>query len=259
MIDNALRLARKGIRVFPCKNLPGDDQHKAPWTLNGFKDASAGEELIRDWWSRWPDALIGVPTGARFVVVDVDLQHPQATWWYSRAALPPTRTHTTWSGGRHLFFKPHDEIKCSTGKIWKHVDTRGSGGYVIWWPANGFDVIHPNTIADVPEWILTALRRHTEPTKDQQIAHGCAIPKSVKAPSDINPKLAGIIARAASAQQGERNAIAFWCGCRLAELVQQGAIGRDEAMRLLIEASSRTGLSRAEILKTAHSAFRSVA
>src|SRR5262245_247235 len=74
----------------------------------------------------------------------------------------------------------------------------------------------------------------------------------------VTAKLAGIINRAASAQEGERNAVTFWCGCRLAEMVRDQMIGRDEALALLIEASSRTGLPQREILRTVRSAFRSL-
>ena len=65
----SLKLARRGIPVFPC----GPD--KRPLTPNGFKDASTDPDLVHEWWAEHPDALIGVPTGEKFVVVDVDLQH----------------------------------------------------------------------------------------------------------------------------------------------------------------------------------------
>jgi hypothetical protein len=42
-------------------------------------------------------------------------------------------------------------------------------------------------------------------------------------------------------------------------MVRDQMIGREEAMALLIEAAARSGLAQREILKTARSAFRSVA
>src|SRR5215467_6039587 len=126
MLAAAQALARN-IPIFPCA------ETKAPLTRHGFKDASSDLALIRYWWERWPDALIGVPTGQRFVAVDVDLQHAEALEWYGRADLPDTRTHHTKSGGRHLLFRPHAAVGCTAGQIWRHVDSRGHGGFVIWW------------------------------------------------------------------------------------------------------------------------------
>jgi putative DNA primase/helicase len=70
--DVALSLIKRGLPVFPCK------VDKKPYTANGFKNASIDPDVIVRWWQTWPDALVGVPTGIRFVVLDLDLQHPEA-------------------------------------------------------------------------------------------------------------------------------------------------------------------------------------
>jgi hypothetical protein len=240
---HALALAAKGVGVFPCA------ETKAPLTPHGFKDASADSATIRQWWVRWPDALVGVPTGERFVVVDVDLQHQEAQEWYRRANVPATRTHITRSGGRHILFKPNERVKCTAGKIWPHVDTRGRGGFIIWWPAAGLDVTHRDVIAPAPEWILRRLQ-----------------PPPVQAPTspplssrdarrrDIEP----IIRTVACAPEGRRNQLAYWGACRLAELSRQGAIGRITAIDLIVAAACRAGLAKAEAVRTAESAFRNV-
>jgi hypothetical protein len=54
----ALDLASKGLPVFPCRK-----ENKAPYTDHGFKEASTDPATIAEWWTRWPDALIGVPAG----------------------------------------------------------------------------------------------------------------------------------------------------------------------------------------------------
>ncbi len=130
------------IPIFPCR-----PQDKRPYIAGGFKSASADPKQIEHWWTRWPDALVGVPTGIHFVVVDCDLQHPEAQEWYARANIPPTRTHYTRSGGRHVLFAPDERVRCTASKLWKHIDTRDAGGYIIWWPEEGLDVQNRDILA----------------------------------------------------------------------------------------------------------------
>jgi Bifunctional DNA primase/polymerase, N-terminal len=254
-LDHARGLARRGVAAFPCKNVPNDpEQHKAPLTDRGFKDASTDEAVIRGWWQCWPNALVGA-VAERFCVIDIDLHHAEARAWLDRYRNknPITRTHRTQRGGLHLIFRPHPQVGCSVGILAPHVDTRGQGkGYVIWWPCHDLEVLHREVIAAVPNWIISALR---PATPERTIA---VTPIKRRSDAFMIAKLAGIISRAAWAQEGERNAVTFWCGCRLAEMVRDQMIGRDEAFALLIEASSRTGLPQREILRTAQSAFRSV-
>ena len=96
VLDHALSLAARSIPVFPCK------PDKRPRTSEELKNASTDVVTIKQWWRNHPDALIGVPTGIKFVVLDCDLQHPEAQEWYTKANLPLTRTHITRSGGRHF-------------------------------------------------------------------------------------------------------------------------------------------------------------
>jgi hypothetical protein len=238
----ALELARR-VPVFPC------DNDKRPFTAHGFKDASADPDVIRKWWERYPDALIGVPTGIKFVVVDVDLQHAEAQEWYSRANLPATRTHITRSGGRHVLFQPNDKVGCTAGKIWKHVDTRGSGGYIIWWPAEGFDVLHSAALRRVPDWIVSGLNPEPAPPPP-------AKPCRALNTDQAQRKLDGIIRTIARAAQGERNHVAYWGACRLAEMVSDSLLSHNEAIDIAVEAANRAGLPHKEARRTAQSAFQ---
>lgn len=239
----ALRLAEHGVPVFPCRVAD-----KRPLLEHGFYDASCDPVLIEHWWHRWPHALIGVPTGARFVVIDVDLQHVEAQQWYGRANLPLTRTHVTRSGGRHLLFKPHDQVGCSAGKLWRHVDTRGAGGYIVWWPATGLEVLHGGALAEAPAWLIAKLKpAPIEPRPP---------PTFPRTHEHIEHKLRGVIRAMVAAQEGERNQLTFWGANRLAEMAAAGELARSDAMRLAIEAAGRTGLPLREAAITVRSAFQ---
>jgi hypothetical protein len=235
--SEALRLAERGIVVFPC----GPD--KKPLTKHGFKDAAADPAQVRGWWREFPNALIGVPTGERFVVVDCDLQHVEAMHWYEHANLPLTRAHVTKSGGRHLLFRADERVGCSAGKIWPHIDTRGNGGYVIWWPAEGFEVLHGGVFTEVPAWIIKRLQSKPEP--DPLLV---SRPVTVKS---AHRKVDGIIGAIATAPEGQRNSLLHWGACRLSELVQQSILTAGDALALAVEAGTRTGLPYAEVSRTA--------
>jgi hypothetical protein len=242
----ALDLARRGVPVFPCN--PTD---KRPLTPNGFKDATCDPDIIHLWWTEHPEALIGVPTGDKFVAVDGDLQHEDAQKWLedNRSRLPLTRTHYTRSGGRHWLFKPHDLINCSAGKLGPHIDTRGRGGYIIWWPAHGLEVLHAKVLAPVPDWMLEVFKPAPPPRISTPIAASSAI---------VERKRNGIIRTIVGARNGERNTVGFWGACRFAEMVRSGEMSRDDAIAITIEAAGRTGLTPKEATALARSALRKI-
>jgi hypothetical protein len=239
-LSEALKLVERNVAVFPCGN------NKKPLTKNGFKDAATDAAQVKEWWRRSPNAMIGVPTGERFVVVDCDLQHNEALRWYEHGNVPLTRKHVTKSGGRHLLFRPDDRVGCSAGKIWPHIDTRGKGGYIIWWPAEGFDVLHGGVLAEVPPWII---ERFNKPAEPQYVPR----PISVRT---AGRKIEGIVGTIATARPGERNGKLFWGANRLKEVAEQSIISHSNAFELAIEAASRTGLSITEAHRTVASAFR---
>jgi hypothetical protein len=77
----------------------------------------------------------------------------------------------------------------------------------------------------------------------------------VKTSAQAQRKVDGIIRAIAGAREGERNAVAFWGAARLAEMVSQSLLSRDDAIELVVEAANRAGLPRHEARSTARSAF----
>jgi hypothetical protein len=126
---------RFGYAVHPLK--PGA---KTPITAHGFKDASKDPDQIRAWWTQYPDANIGIATGAvnGVSVLDVDVKDG-AGGDDTLAALLAEHGETfdahvlqrTWSGGHQLFFAYDPRARQGAGCYGKGLDGRNDGGYVV--------------------------------------------------------------------------------------------------------------------------------
>lgn len=193
----ALEYAAQGIAVFPlhtpssdgscsCRNADCGSVGKHPRTPNGVKDATTDAEQIRRWWTQWPEANIGIATGAGsdLVVIDVDGDEGEESLRRLTARhgpLPATRTAKT-GRGRHLYFKhPGGKVKSKApmSRDCPHVDSRGDGGYVVAPPSlhvSGAryvaDETMPMELAAAPTWLVAAING-AEPTRSDR-EHGAA-------------------------------------------------------------------------------------
>lgn len=82
--EAALKLAERGLRVFPLHSVAGGEctcrksdcgsPGKHPATSNGFKDATCDPVQVAEWWGANPDKNVGVATGgeSRLLVIDID-------------------------------------------------------------------------------------------------------------------------------------------------------------------------------------------
>lgn len=174
----ALGYAKRGWHVIPlhspvgggcsCKNADCTSVGKHPRTRHGVNDATTDEIQIREWFARWPDANIGVVTGAEsaLVVLDVDNKNGRngsenlAKLAAECGGLPDTLTAITGTG-KHLFFDhPGVSVKNGVSGIADGVDVRAERGYVVVEPslhANGNryvfeDIKQP--ITELPTWLL---------------------------------------------------------------------------------------------------------
>src|SRR5215469_3805189 len=71
-LEAALRYAARGWPVFPCQ-WQGEGR-KRPLIERGLHAATIDSAIVTNWWTRWPEALIGLPTGDPIgcVVLDID-------------------------------------------------------------------------------------------------------------------------------------------------------------------------------------------
>lgn len=149
LADAARWYARQGIPIFPlrvrekkpiipavhvkddplrtsCKRACGVDGH-------GLHDATTDPERVEAWWTRWPQANIGMRTGIIADVIDVD--GPQGVinitpYLESIRSRATGIVSTPRPGGLH-FYVPPGGRKNSASNLIEHVDTRADGGYVV--------------------------------------------------------------------------------------------------------------------------------
>lgn len=156
-LEYALSYANQGYAVFPLR-----PNGKDPLTDHGFKDATKELEPIRQWWTKWPEANVGVVTGraSGIVVLDIDRKHGvDGAVSAAELELPKTLTIRTPSGGFHLFFKaPQGVIVPRRIGVKPGLDILGEGGYVVAAGSfvNGaaYEVVRNHPICECPESII---------------------------------------------------------------------------------------------------------
>jgi hypothetical protein len=169
---NASSLDLSRLPRFPCHA-----DNKKPLTSHGFKDAVR----VRDD-SAWP--LVGVPTGVKFDVVDVDPRNGGTAWYDQNFdALPLTRSHATRDGGIHLLFRAAPGLRCTSGRIAAGVDVKAKGGYVIWWPREGLP-FEDAPLCEWPDWLLAEAMR----PKAREVGKGVA---AVNKDRHLSPSIHG--------------------------------------------------------------------
>src|SRR5437764_142094 len=122
-----------GWSIIPIR--PGDKRPLVRW--EEFQHRRPNEAEAVGWSRRWPDAGIGVVTGAisGLVVLDVDVRHggnvSVEDLEREHGRVPMTVECRTGGAGRHLYFAhPGGLIRNKVG-LAAGVDRRGDGGYVV--------------------------------------------------------------------------------------------------------------------------------
>lgn len=172
----ALSYAQRGWSVVPIE--PAGKRPLLPWTELQTRRAAAAE--IERWFARWPEANVGIVTGAisGLLVLDVDPAHGGGAsledWRAVHGPLPATVEARTGGGGRHLYFRhPGEPIPNRVG-VAPGIDIRADGGCVVappslhasgkrytWVPDHAPDEID---LAPPTAWLLALVRpEHTHP------------------------------------------------------------------------------------------------
>ena len=235
-MDTAAVLASQGLPVFPCL------ENKAPACKHGFKDAVREPAAVRHLWRRYPGPLIGVPTGpaSGFDALDIDPRHGGQVWWQANIhRLPETRLHRTGSGGLHVLFRYGEAVRNTESKLAPGVDTRGTGGYIVWWPSIGCRV-QEAPLAEWPAWLLDRLLRKPRPRDSAQrltpIQGGDAAQRVARR----------VLNRLEDAAEGERHYALRKAAYTLGGLIDALPFGENEAVKRLVEAVEKAGAADLE-------------
>jgi hypothetical protein len=121
LLESALTYAKQGVRVFPlhglrngrctCGTFCGDAAGKHPRIADGFRAASTNLPQIRKWWRKWPDANIGIATGAASGLAVLEANGPEGLAAIralvgQHGPFPETATAKTPHGIQFYFLMP---------------------------------------------------------------------------------------------------------------------------------------------------------
>lgn len=274
--ETALNLARLGYSVFPCQS--GGELIKKPMPFIKWREASTTDERqIRSWWSKWPDAAIGLDLAkSGLIVIDAD-RHGKADGVASIAAIMTDHAHdvsqvpvvATPGNGQHFVYRqPADkqfgnaDSREYKGRKLKDIgiNIRGHGGYVI---APGTVMSDGKTYAlagDIgaapvlPDWFAAILDAPEPPSKPVPVVRTQHSDARIRAYCDSAIKAE--TDRVSSAPSGTRNNTLNEAAFAVGQLVGASWIGEDEAFALLINAAFQCGLGEVEARKTIQSGLR---
>jgi Bifunctional DNA primase/polymerase, N-terminal len=226
---------------------------------HGVKDATCNRARILAWWSRHPQANIGLATGHRFDVLDVD--GPQG----AQAIRTLAATHglessgplvRTGGGGWHFYLAPTGLGNARPAGL-ERVDWRGRGGYVIappsrhasgqayqWIPGRDLEV----SPGQVPAVLLTRLQRPAPHRSLGPVAR--SVTDAVSGDRYARAALAEELTRVAAAPKGQRNRQLWESTRNLYNLVATGALDHREVDHALLQAADRCGLLAEEPRQT---------
>jgi Bifunctional DNA primase/polymerase, N-terminal len=226
---------------------------------HGVKDATTNRARVLAWWTRHPQANIGLATGYRFDVLDVD--GPAGEHAIRQLAVEHGLTSSgplvrTGGGGWHFYLAP-----TGLGNVHPHglerVDWRGRGGYVVAPPsrhASGhpYQWLAGRNLDTPPGQVPSVLLERLQPRQLQRPTGPDQLLTAADGSGEryARAALAEELARVAAAPVGQRNRQLWESTRNLYNLVASGALDRREVDQGLLSAAERCGLLEEEPRQT---------
>jgi hypothetical protein len=226
---------------------------------HGVKDATTNRARVLAWWTRHPQANIGLATGYRFDVLDVDNPAGERAIRQLAAAHrlassgPLVRTG---GGGWHFYLAPTGLGNVHPRGL-EHVDWRGRGGYVVAPPSrhpsgHPYQWLAGRDLDTPPGQVPTVLLERLQPRQLQRPTGPDQLPTALDGSGEryARAALAQELARVAAAPVGQRNRQLWESTRNLYNLVATEALTEREVQQGLLAAADRCGLLAEEPRQT---------
>ena len=243
------------------------DPGKHPCLAGWPSAASTTPAEVRRWWQRWPQANVGLVTGRRFDVLDLDgpagMEAIRAALSYRDPAEHPGPVARTGGGGWHLLYSPSglgNRVGLLPGADW-----RGRGGLIVAPPSRHrsgrpYRWVRPLT-AELPA-VPEPLRRLLAPPRP-----------ATRPPAELPTERAGAWAQGALAAEAAtvartrpggkgrtgRNHALNRAAFRLGQLVAAGLLDTGTVTAALLDAAAACGLGEREAAATIRSGLAGAA
>jgi Bifunctional DNA primase/polymerase, N-terminal len=217
---------------------------------HGLKEATTNRARVLAWWTQQPQANIGLATGFRFDVLDVDgpigaqAIRTLASEHDLQSSGPLVRTG---GGGWHYYLAPTGLGNVGPRDL-EQVDWRGRGGYVVAPPsrhASGhpYQWVAGRDLDTAVPGVPAALLQRLQPRQADRPAAVVAVPVgALPGPCYGQAALAQELARVATAARGQRNQRLWEAARNLYNLVATGALDPRQVDQGLLQAAERCGL-----------------
>ncbi|MFE2552237.1 bifunctional DNA primase/polymerase [Streptomyces sp. NPDC059355] len=262
LLAHAVTAAERGWYVFPLrprdKRPAGHAQAHCPRTgrcANGHRTpeqrATTDPDLIAAAWTHGP-YNIGIATGpSGLLVVDLDMLKPtdvegtpdgvtafEALCERAGQAVPTTYRVRTARGGMHLYFTQPAGTRLgnTAGRLGKHIDTRGWGGYVVApgssTPDGAYTVLGDISPIPLPGWLADALTARPRQVRE------VPMPMTGKGSRYASAALDNEVRNVAHAGDGTRNDTLLRAARALGRFVASGDLTRMEVEQALSSAAA---------------------
>jgi Bifunctional DNA primase/polymerase, N-terminal len=277
LLDAALGYAARGIPVYPVhwpRPIPGeataacscprgaacDRPAKHPLLRHGIHDASLDPTQLRRWWSRWPQANLGLATGIVFDALDVDGPAGLAALRQLAGAAGlrlPGPLVATGGGGWHAWFLPTG-LGNRPPRGLAHVDWRGRGGCVLAPPSRHisggtYRWLRSLDQAPLPE-VPAALRALLDPDPPTTTRPTRTAGPAAQGHPYGRTVLAAELAALGRATPGHRNRTLNRCAFKAYRYVASGILQDEQVTAAFTRAALAIGLDPAEVGRTLASA-----